>query len=81
MDGIYKPVSLFDFFNYILDGREDALQPFIDLLDQERNELLETPLIDNKNPNLVAQRTILVVKMRTKIVLMKMMMKTPLKKK
>jgi len=48
MDGIYKPVSLFDFFNYILDGREDALQPFIDLLDQERNELLETPLIDNQ---------------------------------
>jgi hypothetical protein len=27
MDGIYKPVSLFDFFNHILDGREDALQP------------------------------------------------------
>jgi len=52
MDGIYKPVSLFDFFNCILDGREDALQPFIDLLDQERNELLETPLIDNQKPSI-----------------------------
>jgi len=48
MDGIYKPVSLFDFFNRILDGREDALQPFIDLLDQERNESIETSLTDNQ---------------------------------
>jgi len=48
MDGIYKPVSLFDFFNYNLDGREDALQPFIDLLDQERNKLIETSLTDNQ---------------------------------
>jgi hypothetical protein len=48
LDGIYKPVSLFDFFNCILDGKEDALQPFIDLLDQERNKLLETSLTDNQ---------------------------------
>jgi hypothetical protein len=39
-------------FSIILDGREDALQPFIDLLDQERNELLETPLIDNQKPSI-----------------------------
>jgi len=48
MNGIYKSLSLFDFFKRILDGREDALQPFIDLLDQERNKLLETSLIDNQ---------------------------------
>jgi hypothetical protein len=48
MAGIYKSVSLFDFFNRILDGREDALQPSIDLLDQEPNKLLETSLTDNQ---------------------------------
>jgi hypothetical protein len=36
------------FFNCILDGKEDALQPFIDLLDQEQSKLLETSLTDNQ---------------------------------